>query len=437
MKSTTKLMLTLALTVQMTAGPLAAFAAFFPDTQSSWAQQAIQTLSGQGIITGYPDGSFRPQGLVTRAEFSSMLVKALGLTPSSSSEQTFKDVPRTNWAFPSIETVRASGVISGYPNGTFMPSRSISRAEVMATLASASRMAMPNDTTVNQVLGSYRDAGSIPTWARPAVASTIQNGIFANAPSEANSINPLQPATRADVAAMVENLRERLNLAGGSGPSGQQGNNAMGMNTTGSASVNTGANGNTVLQGRLATVPANTKFTGTISQGVLSSELNKVGDEVRLTTDQPLMSADGRAIVPAGSQIVGHVSQIQPAGRTGKPAIMDINFDKILTPDGQSYTIQGSVDTADGMLHGDTTKGRVLKAVGKTALGAGLGAALGTAMGPLSGGKVGRGAVFGTAVGAGAGALTAAAQKGKDVTVSSGDKLEIKLDQPITVQVNQ
>ena len=58
-------------------------------------------------------------------------------------------------------------------------------------------------------------------------------------------------------------------------------------------------------------------------------------------------------------------------------------------------------------------------------------------MGPLSGGHVGKGAIYGTAVGAGAGALAAAAQKGKDVTVSSGDKLEIKLDQPITVQVNQ
>jgi len=429
-------LMALALTVQLAAAPLIASAAFFPDTQSNWAQQAIQTLSNQGIITGYPDGSFRPQGLVTRAEFSSMLVKALGLNPASASTPTFNDVPRNNWAFQSIETVRASGLVSGYPNGSFMPSRSISRAEAMATLANASRMPMPNDATINQVLNGYRDAGSIPGWARPAVAATIQNGIYANDPGAGNAINPLQPATRADVAAMVENLRERLNLAGGQnapagGPAVQQ---TPGGGTSVTSTYNSAS---PTLQAHIATVPANTKFTGTITQGVLSSELNKVGDQVALTTDQPLMSSDGRVIIPVGSKIMGQISQIAPAGRTGRPATMNINFDKIVTPDNQTYTIQGSVDTADGMLHGDSTKGRVLKAAGKTALGAGLGAALGTAMGPLSGGKVGKGAIYGTAVGAGAGALTAAFQKGKDVTVSSGDKLEIKLDQPITVQVNQ
>lgn len=429
MKSTKIKLLTLALTVQMVAAPLIASAAFFQDTQSNWAQNSIQTLSNQGVITGYPDGSFRPQGLVTRAEYSAMLVKALGLNPAPGASQTFSDVPRTNWAFPAIETVRASGLVSGYPNGAFMPNRSITRAEAMATLSNAARMPMPNDASVNQILSNYRDAGSIPTWARPAVAAAIQNGIYANDPAAGNAINPLQPATRAEVAAMVQNLRERLNLAGTPAPGT--------MGTTGSGSVSTTPGGTTMLQGRVATVPANTKFTGTVTQGVLSSELNKVGDEVRLTTDQPLLSSDNRVIIPVGSQIVGRVSQIEAAGRTGKAATMDINFDKIVTPDGQTYTIQGSVDTADGMLHGGTTKGRVLKALGTTAVGAGLGAALGTAMGPLSGGKVGKGAIYGTAVGAGAGAIAAAVQKGKDVTVSSGDKLEIKLDQPITVQVNQ
>lgn len=425
MKTQTKL-LALAITVQMAAAPLAAMAAFFPDTQNNWAKTSIQTLSDQGILTGYPDGSFRPQGLITRAEFSAMMVKALGLNINATGNQTFNDVPTNHWAYPSIETVRSTGLVSGYPNGQFLPSKSISRAEAMAVLSNAARIPMPNDATVNQLLDNYRDASSIPNWARPGVAAAIQSGIYANDPSAGNNVQPLQPATRAEVAAMVENLRARLNLAGGQ-PQGT---------TTGSTSVSQ-QGGTTTLQGRVATVPAETKFTGTLSSGLLSSELNKVGDEIKLTVDQPLMSSDNRVIIPAGSQIVGKVTQVEAAGRTGKPGTMDIAFNEIMTPDGQRYTIQGSVATEDGMLHGDTTKGRILKSVGATAVGAGLGAALGTAMGPLSGGKVGKGAVYGTAVGAGAGALAAAARKGKEVAISSGDKLEIKLDQPITVQVNQ
>jgi hypothetical protein len=236
---------------------------------------------------------------------------------------------------------------------------------------------------------------------------------------------------------MVQNLRERLNLAGAPGNmnGNMAGGNTYGGTTTGSTTM-TNQNGQTVLQGRISTVPANTLFTGTLSSGVISSELNRVGDTITLNVDQPLVSSDNRVIIPVGSQIRGKIVQIEAAGRTGKSAKLDIDFNEIVTPDGQNYMIQGSVATEDGLLHGGTTKGRVLKALGTTAVGAGLGAALGTAMGPLSGGKVGRGAIYGTALGAGTGAIAAALQKGKDVTISSGDKLEIKLDQPITVQVN-
>ena len=116
---------------------------------------------------------------------------------------------------------------------------------------------------------------------------------------------------------------------------------------------------------------------------------------------------------------------------------MDINFNEIVTPDGRHFQISAKIDTEDGMLHGDTTKGRVLKAAGETAIGAGLGAALGTAMGPLSGGRVGRGAIYGTALGAGAGAVAAAAQKGKPVVITTGDKINVKLTQPLTVGYQQ
>jgi hypothetical protein len=242
-----------------------------------------------------------------------------------------------------------------------------------------------------------------------------------------SELDPLQPATRAEVAAMVQDLM----LARGGG-----GGTMAGGTTTGGTSVGTTTGGQTVLQGHIATVPANTRFTGTVT-APLSSELNKVGDTVTLTVDQPLVSTDNRVIVPVGSQIIGKVSMLEASGRTGRAAKMDVDFNEIVTPDGQRYQIQGSVATENGMLEGGTTKGRILKALGTTAVGAGLGAALGTAMGPLSGGEVGKGAIYGTAVGAGVGALAAAAMKGKDVTVTAGDRIEIKLDQPISVQVSQ
>lgn len=421
--------LSLALTVQLTAAPLVSWAAFV-DAQNHWAHQAIQSLSTQSIITGYPDGTFRPQGLITRAEFAAVMVKALALQPSASGMETFHDVPASHWAHPAIETVRATGLVSGYPNGLFLPSRSITRAEAMAILANAARIPMPSDVVVNQVLSGYRDAALVPTWARPGVAAAIQHGIFANDPAAGNAIAPMQPATRAEVAAMVQNFRERANVAAAS-PTQPTAVNPPGQQPTGSPS------GGPLLHGHVATVPANTQFTGTLPSGaVISSELNNVGDEVSLQVDQSLVSSDGHVIVPANSRIVGKIVQLESAGRTGRPGKLDILFDRIVTPSGQTYMIQGKVATEDGVLHGGSTKGRILRAAGATAVGAGLGAALGTAMGPLSGGKVGKGAIYGTAVGAGVGAAAAALQKGKEVVVTAGEQLEIRLDQPITVQVN-
>lgn len=430
MKGTRNKVLTLALSVQLLALPLMASAASYTDTYNNWAQADISVLSDQGILTGYPDGTFRPNGLITRAEFSAMLVKALGMTPNAGYGQSFNDVPRGHWAFPAIETIRATGLVSGYPNGQFMPSRSISRAEAMAILASAAQLQMPNEAAANQILSQYNDAFQVPAWARPAVAAAIQGGIFANNPSAGNTIQPLQPATRAEVAAMVQNLREGSNVARGGAQQTQP------PGTYGSATVNQQGN-QTTIQGRILTVPAQTAFTGTLTSPV-SSELNKVGDTVVLRTDIPLVSSDGNhVIVPAGSQIVGQVSHVREAGRLERPAELNIDFTEIITPNGERYQIQASIATEDGMLRGDTTKGRILKTAGKTAVGAGLGAALGTAMGPLSGGSVGKGAIYGTAIGAGVGAAAAALDKGNAVTVTTGDQLQIKLDQPIIVQTAQ
>jgi hypothetical protein len=423
MKQSQKMAAMLSLAIGLQISGMTAFAAMFQDLQGNWASNAIQDLSNQNIITGYPDGSFRPNGSITRAEFSAVMVKALGLNSSANGAQTFNDVPSNNWAYPAIETVRSAGLVSGYPGGLFAPSRNLTRAEAIAIMSNASRMPVPNDAIVNQILSGYRDSSAIPSWARTGVAAAIQSGIYASNPNSGNAINPTEPATRADVAAMVENLRGKLNLASNGVP--QPGQTIQPQNVI---------NGGQGLQGYVSTsVPANTKFMGTLQSGVISSELNKVGDSVTLKLDAPLLSSDNRVVVPADSQIVGKIAQIEPSGRTGKNAVLDINFTEIVTPNGQRLPIQGSIATEDGMLHGGSTKGRIVNTAGRAALGAGLGAALGTAMGPLSGGKVGKGAIYGTAVGGGLGALAGVAAKGKDVSIASGEKVEIKLDQALNI----
>lgn len=186
------------------------------------------------------------------------------------------------------------------------------------------------------------------------------------------------------------------------------------------------------LQGYVATAPAGT-VVQTMLQAPISSDYARVGDQVRATLGSPI-AAGTSVLLPAGSQMEGQVVMVKAAGRAGSNGELDIRFTSALLPNGQRIPLSARVQTEDGtgIIKGGTTAGRVGRAAVSTGVGAGLGAALGTAMGPLSGGHVGRGAIYGTALGAGVGALGAAWQKGKPAVLNSGQPINIVLDQPLT-----
>ncbi|WP_239617964.1 S-layer homology domain-containing protein, partial [Cohnella mopanensis] len=107
--------------------------AIFNDTKSHWATNNISLAAKLGIISGYPDGSFQPDAEITRAEFSAMIVKAFNLALGDGNI-SFPDI-QNNWARTSIEILASNGVISGYPDGTFKADQTISRAEMVKIIS--------------------------------------------------------------------------------------------------------------------------------------------------------------------------------------------------------------------------------------------------------------------------------------------------------------
>jgi len=114
---------------------------------------------------------------------------------------------------------------------------------------------------------------------------------------------------------------------------------------------------------------------------------------------------------------------------------MQIRFTMIRTPYNNTIPISAVIATNDnsGVLKGGTKKDAAKEYVKDAAIGSAAGAVLGTAMGPLSGGSVGKGAVYGTALGGGIGLAKAVANKGDDITVPANSKVNILFDQPITL----
>lgn len=172
----------------------------FPDVPDEfWAKPYVAALSTLGIVSGLPDGTFQPNRSVTRTEFAVQLEKAFQATERRSSRQ-FSDVTSDYWGNVAIDKAVKTGFMSGYPNGTFRPTGDVSRVEVLSSLVYG--LDLPAPENPEAILQVYQDKDSIPNWARTKMAAATQAGLVTSHPN-VNRLNPNQSATRADVASMV------------------------------------------------------------------------------------------------------------------------------------------------------------------------------------------------------------------------------------------
>lgn len=172
----------------------------FPDIQGNWAQSFIEALAARGIIRGFPDGTFRPDELVTRAQFAAMIRQAFGGAPQRSGTQ-FVDVPANYWGYEAIQEAYRLGFLQGYPNNIFLPEQNIPRVQVLVSLASGLGLSA-SDQTATILNTNFQDAAQIPDFARNSVAAATLNQLVVNYPNVA-LLNPNQAATRAEVASFI------------------------------------------------------------------------------------------------------------------------------------------------------------------------------------------------------------------------------------------
>lgn len=173
----------------------------FSDIQGHWAQSCLQSLAQSGIINGYPNGEFRPNASVTRAEYATMVVKAFPNATRSRTARAFTDVQPNFWAADAIGIASQTGFLTGYPSGEFRPFQQIPRTQVLVSLNNG--LGYTPTGSVNATLGNtYADVSAIPSYARGAIASATQNRLVVNYPN-VRSLNPGSRATRAEVAAFL------------------------------------------------------------------------------------------------------------------------------------------------------------------------------------------------------------------------------------------
>ena len=162
----------------------------------NWAYGYIQWLVKQKALSGYPDGTFRPDNPITRAEFSALIVKALDIPINGT--KVFKDTKR-HWAKAYISTLANRGYINGYADGSFRPDSLITRAEMVKVISKTGGLKL---TTNNQ---SFSDIAG--HWAKSYILIASSNNIISGYPN--GKFRPNTICLRADAAACMYRLLSR------------------------------------------------------------------------------------------------------------------------------------------------------------------------------------------------------------------------------------
>lgn len=180
--------------------PVASEAIAFTDVPDGyWAEPYIDALSSRGLISGFDDGTFRPDQPVTRAQTAHIVSRTFDLTADQASLE-FTDVESGYWARESIGEVVRGGFMTGFPDDTFGPNLPVTRTQALTTLVTGLGIESPPDAQA--VISGYTDADAIPQWANEKIAAATNSSLVVNYPN-ASQLNPAEPTTRAELSAMI------------------------------------------------------------------------------------------------------------------------------------------------------------------------------------------------------------------------------------------
>lgn len=173
----------------------AAVKSFKDVSKDAYYYKAVQDLVEKGVIDGYPDGTFKPNNSVTRAEFSAFLAKILDLDTTDISNPNFKDVHTNAWYYNAVAALANQGLVGGYEDGTFQPNKQITRAEIAALLTRVCNLSADGQTTL-----PFADVPA-NSWYKEVVTALYQSKLVSGKTN--TTFAPNDHATRAEATVFL------------------------------------------------------------------------------------------------------------------------------------------------------------------------------------------------------------------------------------------
>ena len=167
----------------------------------SWAKEAIEVLASKGVVNGKAEGVFAPADNITREEFAKILTLAYGLD-TVKAECDFSDMDKDRWSYKYVAAMYEMGAISGYPDGTFKPDSFVTREEMAVMLCRVLLKLSKIEIDYAQS-SSYNDYEEVSEFAQNSVRTLSNHKILSG--DDNGCFNPKKGATRAEVCKMIYN----------------------------------------------------------------------------------------------------------------------------------------------------------------------------------------------------------------------------------------
>lgn len=302
-------------------------AKLFPDVAANhWAAAQIKEMSEKGVIVGYPDGTFKPDDNVSRAEFASMAILALGQEHTTVAQPVnFTDITSDFWAYNMIQRALYFELISCPPEGkAFRPDDPVSHAEAVSVMVNALTTENISVAKAKEVLRCYTDLATTPDWYLiPAGKAEILN-MNVHVPNTPLTLSANIPATRAEVTVMLKNMMEQAKL----NPNKKLAE-AM-RKKTGEGFVVPQA----FVQGSIGTIPAGAVVPIQVGQA-LSSQCSKCGEIYMAKAPQNYITKDKYILVYKDADLQGHLLDVKPGKLFVRNGVLVLQNDTMTTTNDQ------------------------------------------------------------------------------------------------------
>ena len=271
--------------------------------KNHWAYKQIQILTDFDVVVGYPDGLYRPDQQVTRAEFSSIVVKAFDQANAPITNPVkFKDVSTKDWFYGVVQRAVMFDLLKGYPNGKFEPRGTVARGHIISTIVNALTTESISNQKAKDILeNSYDDYDQLPDWLIIAAGKAEILGMVVKAPGEENYINANRAATRAELAAFLVKMLEQAKL----NPNAKL-KEAMSPRLADGIVIQ-----NAMVDGYIATIPEGTVIPIMVLNKEITSQKSKVGDEFLSKLPKNLVTKERYLLLVENDALNGKISDVK------------------------------------------------------------------------------------------------------------------------------